>query len=376
MKRLKVTLFLSAMMLSTVAGGFAATHVYAADTSFTSTKDVTLESLIDATTPAKMLEDNGKTITVYTDFENTGDDARDNAEFHEIYAKKDGYMEVNSCMSYEDGTFQNIFMTNDPEDTNNYLSTSDGVMAYESEDGFGDSIYHSSVIDITEDFKLENVTEKDGNYIAEITGTLADGTDATYTLTLNPEDGTIISSVRNSTTDHGVEVRKDTFDYTGSEQIDESARDTYNSELAESEGLTGTDLFSSAVDINGNPISEDLLKNAKLVMLNFWEPYCGSCVGEMPDLQKLYEDYKDKGLLIVGVYSTSEEDAQAIVEDEEITYPIIKCTPGLQKYEQECLPGTYFMDGEGNMLTKEPILDSRSYEEWESMINDYMNQTV
>lgn len=39
----------------------------------------------------------------------------------------------------------------------------------------------------------------------------------------------------------------------------------------------------------------------KPVWLNFWATWCHACVEEMPDMKKAYAQYKDKGLVILGV---------------------------------------------------------------------------
>ena len=39
----------------------------------------------------------------------------------------------------------------------------------------------------------------------------------------------------------------------------------------------------------------------KVVLLNFWGTWCGPCLKEIPDLNKLYSKYKNKGLEIVGI---------------------------------------------------------------------------
>jgi thiol-disulfide isomerase/thioredoxin len=39
----------------------------------------------------------------------------------------------------------------------------------------------------------------------------------------------------------------------------------------------------------------------RVVLLDFWAPWCGPCRVTFPRLQKLYENYKDKGLVILGV---------------------------------------------------------------------------
>ena len=48
-------------------------------------------------------------------------------------------------------------------------------------------------------------------------------------------------------------------------------------------------------ELNNNQVFELYgRKNNKPVFINFWATWCGPCVGELPDLQKVYDEYKDK----------------------------------------------------------------------------------
>lgn len=138
---------------------------------------------------------------------------------------------------------------------------------------------------------------------------------------------------------------------------------------------TGKNIDFSTVDIYGNAVTTADLQSAKLVMLNLWEPWCGPCVGELPELNKLYQDYKDRGLLIIGAYSTFEMDADAleIVESDGISYPIVKCDSVLDTLEQDYVPATYLLDSMGNLITTEPYIGSNDYSGWEEIIKEYLN---
>lgn len=152
--------------------------------------------------------------------------------------------------------------------------------------------------------------------------------------------------------------------------VDEPAEDP------EEEVFETGDLKFETVDITGKKVDQDIIKGSELVLLNLWEPWCGPCVNEMPDLEALYEKYKDKGLLILGAYTTFDMDADAkeLVRSYNITYPILKADENLYSYEQSYVPATFIFDGHGNLLDNEPVEGSRSYYEWESIVLDYLSE--
>lgn len=151
--------------------------------------------------------------------------------------------------------------------------------------------------------------------------------------------------------------------------------ETENSATDESVLVGNGALISfDTVDVYGNKVSQDMLQGSRLVMLNLWEPWCGPCVNEMPDLNALYQYYKDKGLLVVGAYSTTGMDADAkdLVEELGITYPIIKCNNSINSIEQNYVPATYLLDNTGRIITLEPFAGSRDYKAWEAIILQYL----
>jgi len=53
--------------------------------------------------------------------------------------------------------------------------------------------------------------------------------------------------------------------------------------------------------VDDQPIDFARMKGKKVVMLDFWSIYCASCIEEMPGLVAIYNEFKEKGLVIIGV---------------------------------------------------------------------------
>ena len=121
--------------------------------------------------------------------------------------------------------------------------------------------------------------------------------------------------------------------------------------------------------IGGDNSSEDT--SAKVIMFNMWEPWCGPCRSELPDLQKLYQKYKSEGLMIVGVYSDT-DGLKDIVKESKVKYPMILSCEAFDQFQTGYVPTTVFIDGSGKILSDEPIVGSNSYEEWEKIILSYL----
>ena len=54
-------------------------------------------------------------------------------------------------------------------------------------------------------------------------------------------------------------------------------------------------------DLDGATYRLSDLTGKKIVWLNFWGLRCGPCIRELPVLQVLWDRYRDKGLLLLGV---------------------------------------------------------------------------
>ncbi|RTR31041.1 redoxin domain-containing protein [Robertmurraya yapensis] len=109
--------------------------------------------------------------------------------------------------------------------------------------------------------------------------------------------------------------------------------------------------------LDGEKITSEDLKG-KRVLLNFWATWCPPCKEEMPDMQKLYEEYKDEDVVVVGVNVTSteknREDVEKFVKEYQLTFPILMDEIGEVTHQFEILsfPTTYFIDSDGVIRSK------------------------
>ena len=121
-------------------------------------------------------------------------------------------------------------------------------------------------------------------------------------------------------------------------------------------------------DLEGKPWHLRDLKG-KVVLVNFWATWCPPCRKEMPDLQALYEKYKDQGLVVLSI---SDEDAAKVnpfIAERKITYPVL-LDPGRKvntAFVVEGIPKSFVYDREGKLMAQS--IDMRTRSQFQQMLN-------
>ena len=88
----------------------------------------------------------------------------------------------------------------------------------------------------------------------------------------------------------------------------------------------------------------------KPVMLNFWASWCRPCRAEMPYIQQVYEEWSDKGLVVLAVnIGESSAKVKEFVLNYGLSFPVLLDTKGdiAQQYNIRAIPTTFFIDKSG-----------------------------
>lgn len=159
-----------------------------------------------------------------------------------------------------------------------------------------------------------------------------------------------------------------------------SSQDSSDSKAEASDDNVFSNL--NTTDLNGNPVDVSTFKENKITLVNAWNIGCTPCINELPDLEKLNEEYKEKGAAIKGLYFNFAED----ISDDEmsqindalstagVTYPQLRLTK--EMYASDIMqnimafPTTFIVDSNGKILDK--LEGSNDYDGWKKIIDQYL----
>ena len=102
-------------------------------------------------------------------------------------------------------------------------------------------------------------------------------------------------------------------------------------------------------DLDGNELSLSDFRG-KAVFINFWATWCPPCRAEMPEIESVYQDYKDKGVVVIGVdILETEELVREFVQRGGYTWTFVIDQTGevSARYNIQAIPTSFFIDREG-----------------------------
>lgn len=111
-------------------------------------------------------------------------------------------------------------------------------------------------------------------------------------------------------------------------------------------------------DTKGNKITEKIFADKDITMVNVWGTFCGPCINEMPELQKIYESLPKNANLIGIVADVPEgmkdgvDNANYIEKQTGVKYTNLTLSDSLSSFAKRfyAVPSTIFVDKNGNII--------------------------
>jgi peroxiredoxin len=124
----------------------------------------------------------------------------------------------------------------------------------------------------------------------------------------------------------------------------------------------------SLVDTAGTTVTLSQMQG-KVVVVNFFTIWCQPCRHEMPDLNAIYNENKDKGLVMVGICLNADPNQlKVLVKQLKLDYPVLLGTDKVSKDYGEIVgvPTTFIIDKQGKVAEK--IVGARKKDEFMQVI--------
>lgn len=126
-------------------------------------------------------------------------------------------------------------------------------------------------------------------------------------------------------------------------------------------------LFTATVwDLAGQPYALAKLRGKPLVV-NFWARWCGPCRVEIPELIRVHQHLKDRGLVVVGIgLETSPDTVREFAQTYEMDYTVLLAKDRGVALMQALgnpaggLPYTLVIDADGRLVAKKLGLISKT----------------
>lgn len=111
----------------------------------------------------------------------------------------------------------------------------------------------------------------------------------------------------------------------------------------------------SLKDLNGKGVEIKQFKG-KVIFLNFWATWCGPCKEEMPGMEALHQQLKEKDfvMLTISVDYEGIKPVQEFINKQRYTFPVLLDPKGetLDLFEVKGIPTTFLIDKKGKMIGK------------------------
>ena len=120
-------------------------------------------------------------------------------------------------------------------------------------------------------------------------------------------------------------------------------------------------------DIRGQTWDSKNLRG-KVVLVTFWSTSCPPCREEMPDLERLYQRFRTKGLVLLAISSDDAADLSRYAAARKITLPLLMDPENqvMQRFRVAGIPKSFLYDREGHLAGQ--TLDRPGASGWNELL--------
>jgi peroxiredoxin len=117
-------------------------------------------------------------------------------------------------------------------------------------------------------------------------------------------------------------------------------------EVVQASGFTLTALDGKTYTLDG--------LRGKVVLLNFWATWCPPCRREMPDMEKLYQRFSSKGLVVLAVSDEKRETVEEFLAKQNYTFPVLLDAGRTVNtaFGIEGIPNSFLFDRNGKLVAQ------------------------
>lgn len=148
------------------------------------------------------------------------------------------------------------------------------------------------------------------------------------------------------------------------------------------QGIDNVGVFTTQ-DVFGRTYTQDIFKDYDLTLVNVFATWCSPCVEEMPELEKLRQEYAGKNIRLgvvavvldvktaIGTDEGALERAQALYERSGVQFPFLIPDDGNMNERLtgiESFPESFFVDKDGNIVS-EPYIGANSQKGWARVVD-------
>jgi len=139
--------------------------------------------------------------------------------------------------------------------------------------------------------------------------------------------------------------------------------------------LAEADYNWELIDVNGQKLNLNSSKG-KVIFINLWATWCPPCVGEMPEIQKLYNQFKDNDNVdFYLITSDPIKKMKSFVDKRGFSFPVYKAQSDSPfPFKVKTIPTTFVISKSGKIVLQKTGAANWGGSKMVKIINDLSNE--